>query len=272
MSRLWVFGLSGMLGRALRPHLPRWEGPVIAISRQVRPAEAGIDWRQGDLCSRDDWGLRAQDTVLSLGPLDHFVAALAVQSVLPERLLLIGSTSIHLRARSGLAHDAELVRRLAQAERTLHALAVARGLSCLLLRPTLLYGDTEDGLARPARFAARWGFLPFPSGSHGLRQPVHVAEIAELLARHWGSDGPRGSYDLPGGEAVSLEALIRRGLAARGVPARLLPLPGGLLERLADWSGNQGLASSLLRRNLDQTHDVGPATCDLGWAPGPFRP
>ena len=56
------------------------------------------------------------------------------------------------------------------------------GVAVTVLRPTMLYGSGRDSLSQLVATAHRWRLLPLPAGATGLRQPVHVGDVARACS------------------------------------------------------------------------------------------
>ncbi len=55
-----------------------------------------------------------------------------------------------------------------------------QGVEWVILRPTLIYGHGRDkNITEIARFIRRFGFFPLLGKANGLRQPIHVEDVAE---------------------------------------------------------------------------------------------
>jgi len=276
-----VFGLSGQIGRVLAPSLLAGGWRLLAVSRQAdqqEPGPPGLSWLAGSLEQpppiRD-----AVDLVLSLGPLDAFVAWLQRMGLdSGTRIVAIGSTSVRFKANSLAPQELAQARALADAERTLFELAQARQWRVTLLRPTLIYGHGRDtGLGHLAARARRWRLCPLPSGAVGLRQPLHVDDLAEAILASLREPAAVGQgYDLAGGETLPFEAMVRRYLRRHAPAARILRLPWPLFTlglavfaRLAKKPLGP-LDPERLRR--DQLADIAGAARDLGFCPRKFEP
>jgi nucleoside-diphosphate-sugar epimerase len=276
--RALVFGASGQIGTPLLARLraARWE--VDAVSRGARANAPGLRWLRGDLAHCD--GLPAGvDAIFSCGPLDHFSRWYATCRIDAARVVAFGSTSATAKAASGDAHERDLARRLREGEEGVFAAARARGAAATLLRPTLVYGAGRDRtLARIAGFARRRRWMVLPSVATGLRQPVHVDDLAEAAMRACDAPASHGrGYDLPGGETLPYREMVARMLAAMRPPARLLELPAPWFAAAlagARWLGKaEGIGDAAigrLRENL--VFDAGPAARDFGYAPRRFDP
>lgn len=274
--RALVFGASGQIGAPLlrRLHVAGWD--VLAVSRETRPAAPGIQWLRGDLQHCD--GLPASvDAIFSCGPLDHFARWYAASTIEAPRVLAFGSTSVGAKADSVDAAERDLARLLREGEDRTFATAAARDSAATLLRPTLVYGAGRDmTLARIAAFARRRGWMALPAGATGLRQPVHVEDLAAAAMTAHDAVASHGrGYDLPGGETLPYREMVARLLAAMQPAPRLLELPAPLFAialgaaRLAGVARGIGDAA-VGRLRDDLVFDAGPAARDFGYAPRRF--
>src|SRR3546814_433619 len=177
MRSALVFGGSGQIGRPLLVYLHRRGWQVIAVSRREQPAMPGVRWLRGDLQAV---GLQPRvDAIFSCGPLDHFARWYAQSLVECPRVVAFGSTSVEVKQDSADAAERDLAMRLREGEAGVLAAASARNAAATLLRPTLVYGAAGDRtLTRIATMAARWHRFALPRNANGLRQQVHVEDLA----------------------------------------------------------------------------------------------
>lgn len=274
---LLIVGLSGQVGDALRVRVRELGQPVLALSRQARAPEDGIEWIVGSLQAMptlpDDL-----DAVVSLGPLDAFAEWFAAQAPPGLRVVALGSTGRVDKRDSSDPAERALAGRLQAAETTLFDAARARGAMATVLRPTLLYGNGRDRTLTPlVGLARRWRVVPLPWSARGRRQPVHVEDVADAVLACLRTPATAGQgYDLPGGETLSFDAMLRRALAAQAPGSRVLRLPARVFD-LARWlAGRAGIGrasnGALSRLSLDQVADPSPAHAAFGWEPRRFVP
>lgn len=278
MRNALVFGGSGQIGASLldRLHDDGWR--VTAVSRTPRNDEPGVQWLQGDLAAVD--GLpRRVEAIFSCGPLDHFARWYARARIEAERILAFGSTSIEVKRGSSDPGERDVAQRLREGERMVFETAAARGAAATLLRPTLVYGvGTDQTLSRIAALAGRWGRFVLPRHATGLRQPVHVRDLAAAAFAAVDAPASHGhAYALPGGEALPYREMVARVLAVLQPPARLVELPSPLfnLALLAAQISGHGTGlgeAAVTRMRSNLVFDAGPAQRDFGYAPRAFKP
>ncbi|KRG41799.1 nucleoside-diphosphate sugar epimerase [Stenotrophomonas panacihumi] len=274
----WVFGGSGQIGERVLDRLLARGVEVTAWSRQPQAPRPGLTWRAGGLSEAGTLPAGVE-AVFSCGPLDHFARWFAGQSGAPARVVAFGSTSVEVKADSADAGERDVARRLAEAEATLFAAAAARGTAATVLRPTLVYGAGRDAtLSVIAAMARRHGRFVLPRSAAGLRQPVHVDDLADAALAAWTSPATyQHAYAVGGGEVLSYDQMVARVLQALAPPATLhrvpTPLFTGML-RIAHAAGRlRGLNAEALRRmRADLVFDLAPARRDFGYAPRGFAP
>ena len=273
-----IFGASGQIGLPLSTRLRADGWRVLAVSRRPRVDGDGLHWLRGDFADPPVLP-PAVDAIFSCGPLDLFARWLAMAATEAPRVVAFGSTSVHSKRASADPGERDLARRLGEAEALLFATAARRGMAATVLRPTLVYGAGRDAsLTRIVALARRLHGIVLPRGADGLRQPVHVNDLAaaaQLAAASPASHG-RG-YDLPGGETLAYADMVRRVLACQRPPLRLHRLPAPLFRMLLVGARLAGLARGLndeavRRMGEDLAFDAAPARRDFGYAPRPFRP
>lgn len=276
--RALVFGGSGQVGAAVIARMLAAGWDLDALSRTPRAPAPGLRWLQGGFDALPTLA-RGYEAIVSCGPLDHFARWHAGSGVAAGRVVAFGSTSLAVKRGSADAGERGLAERLEGAERALFATARRARAEAIVLRPTLVYGAGRDlTLSRIAAIGRRFRWFPLPAGACGLRQPVHVDDLAAtaIAALQVRGAGGRG-YDLPGGETLPYREMVARVLSALDPPARLLELPApvfsGLASALRATGRLQGFgAAAQARLRDDLVFDPAPAATALGHAPRAFRP
>lgn len=277
MPAALVFGATGQVGRPLVARLrsDRWD--IVAVSRDAHQ-DPGVCWVEGSLASLSAVPGRF-DVVFSCGPLDHFARWYAAHGAGLPRVVAFGSTSVEVKHASGDPRERDLSARLAKGEKVLFAAASRHGAAATVLRPTLVYGAGADRtLTRVAELARRWRVVPLPADATGLRQPVHVEDLAAAAVAARASTAAHGqAYALPGGETLPYRDMVARVAAVLDPPARMWPLPahvfrGALaLARMGGAVDDFGDAAAA-RLRQDLVFDAAPARRDFGYAPRAFVP
>lgn len=152
-----------------------------------------------------------------------------------------------------------------EAEQALHKLAAATGMELVVIRPPLVYGPGVR-----ANFRSMMGWLrrgvPLPLGAiDNRRSLVALDNLCDLIVTCVRHPAAAGQTFLAGdGEDVSTPELLQRLGRALGHPARLLPVPPGLLRASFALLGK----SEVARRLCSSLQvDIGPTRERLGWRP-----
>lgn len=152
-----------------------------------------------------------------------------------------------------------------EAELALSQLAVQTGMELVIIRPPLVYGPgVRANFARLVRCLQRG--LPLPLGAiDNRRSLVGLDNLVDLLVVCLSHPAAAGQVFLVSdGEDVSTSALLRRMGQALGCPARLLPVPAGVLKMAATILGKGAVAQRLchsLQVDMAKTRQL------LGWNP-----
>ena len=278
MRHALVFGASGQVGRPLLDRLQAAGWRITALSRESRSDEPGLHWLQGEF-ARLPTLPRSVDAIFSCGPLDLFSHWYAKAAPDAARVIAFGSTSADVKADSADADERDVAQRLRMAEARVLDAARTRDAGATLLRPTLVYGAGRDRtLARIAGLAQRWGRFVLPRRANGLRQPVHVDDLADAAFRASATPATAGNtYALPGGETLTYREMVARVLATLQPPPPLIELPGPLFALALKTAQSRGIATGLgpaavERMRSDLVFDIEPARRDFGYAPRPFQP
>jgi len=258
-----VLGATSFVGRALVPRLEQEGWRVVPFSRTGSPA------------------------VASDAPIPFWVALCPIWAV-PEhftrleahgarRLVALSSTSRFTKNESADAGERDVARRLEAAEEAVHGWGAARGALTVILRPTLIYDGLHDkNITLIASFIRRRGWFPVLGPAEGLRQPVHVDDVAAACTAALTGGVSGEAYDLSGAETLSYRDMVGRAFDAVGLPRRFVTVPRWavraaipILRRLPVF---RGISVAMFdRMNEDMVFDHSAARRDLGFEPRPFR-
>lgn len=279
MRRALVFGATGQIGGPLIDLLEADGWRITAVSRQSQRDRPGLYWLQGALPTFEGRAPGDVDAIFSCGPLDAFSQWYETASIECPRVIAFGSTSIDVKRGSSDPKERDVAERLREGEQRVFDRAAAVGAQATLLRPTLVYGAGRDHtLTRIATLARRWKRFVLPRNATGLREPVHVCDLARAAFDACDSDAAGGkAYALPGGERVAYRDMVARVLAVMTPPPKLIEVPSPIFTaallgaRAMGRIGGFGDAA-VARMRSDLVFDMTPAQRDFGYAPRPFRP
>ncbi len=152
-----------------------------------------------------------------------------------------------------------------EAEQGLREIGAQTGMEVVIIRPPLVYGPGVK-----ANFAAMMRWLkcgvPLPLGAiHNQRSLVAIDNLVDLILlclTH--PAAAHQTFLVSDGEDVSTTALLRRMGQAMGCPARLIPVPSGMLKLAGALVGKSDVVQRLcgsLQVDIAKTRDI------LGWTP-----
>ena len=134
-----------------------------------------------------------------------------------------------------------------EAEQGLKMLAADTGMEVVIIRPVLVYGP---GVKANFLSMMRWLYrgVPLPFGAvHNQRSLVAIDNLVDLIVTC--SDHPAAAnqvFLVSDGEDVSTTQLLHKLAQALGTPARLLPIPVGLMSGVAALLGQRALSDRIL--------------------------
>lgn len=272
-----VFGASSLLGTHLLQHLGDAGYVVHAFSRSHRTSGTDVaTWHKYPESSLTDIShLKLCVCLVPIWVLPEFFSQLLAAGV--RRVVALSSTSVFTKQDSLDMSERRLSQKIADSEKKFTQWAQVHGIEWVILRPTLIFGSGADkNIAVIAKFIKRLGFFPLCGKANGLRQPVHVRDVASACVsalRHQNVEGM--DFNLSGAETLTYREMVSSVFAMYGLKPRLIPLPVfvfrfgfyflRLLPRYRHWS--LGMA---LRMNHDQTCDHSQASSVLGFSPQGF--
>jgi len=134
-----------------------------------------------------------------------------------------------------------------EAEQGLMQLAVETEMEVVIIRPPLVYGPGVKGNFASMIKLVEKG-LPLPLGAiYNKRSLVGIDNLVDLIIRCMDHPAAANQVFLAGdGEDLSTTELLRGVGNAMGKPARLIPVPAGLLQFGATLLGRKAMAQRLL--------------------------
>lgn len=152
-----------------------------------------------------------------------------------------------------------------EAERILARISKETGLEVVILRPPLVYGPgVKANFLRLLQCVAAGYPLPLARVGNA-RSMVYVGNLVDAISLCAVLPAAVGkTFLVSDGDDVSTSELIRRIGAALGRPARLLPVPPGLMRLVGKLTGKSAAVDRLLG---SLTIDVSKIRKELGWTP-----
>jgi len=297
-KRILLTGATGFVGQALLAELARRGHAIVATSRhaqqlagaerciQITDLNGDIDWQQALLGIDVVIHAAARVHVLhdqAADPLAEFRRAnvdgtlsLARQAAEAgvRRFVFISSIKVlGEQTRLGIPFRPDNVPRPVdpygiskrEAEDGLLTLAAETGMEAVVVRPPLIYGPGVKGnFANLIKLVERG--LPLPLGAiHNKRSLVGIGNLVDLIIRCL--DHPAAGNQVffaSDDEDLSTTELMRGVAEAMGKPARLVPVPAGMLQIGATLLGKKAMAQRLLgslQVDISKTREL------LRWTP-----
>ena len=298
--RVLVTGATGMLGRAMVTRLagdPRYTVRA-AVRRSGSALPAGVDEVEiGDMETRLDWtkALESADVVIHVAarahvmrdatysPLEEYrrantvttinLAQQAAESGI-QRFLFISSIKVNGEETAfgapftpdalAMPRDAYGVSKM-EAEQGIRQIAQRTGMSCVIVRPPLVYGP---GVKANFKVMMDWlgKGIPLPLATvHNKRSLVALDNLVDMLVtciEH--PSAANQTFLVSDGEDLSTSELLSRLSAAMGRPARLFSVPESLLR----FSAMLLCRSSMAQRLCGSLQVDISKTCEnLSWRP-----
>ncbi len=281
-EQVGLLGATSLVGKCLLQKLIQDHRHITAFSRHsVTQSHPQITWQQlstinpGKIATEKNripvWLCVAPVWVLPA----HFDLLLAYGA---RRIIVLSSTSRFTKSTSFEDSERKIAFQLIKGEELVQTWATAHGIEWIILRPTLIYGYGRDkNIAEIAQFIRRFGFFPVFGAAHGLRQPIHVNDVASACFYALSTlNLTNRSYNLTGGETLSYRDMVTRIFAALKRTPRLLTIPLWFfrmttwilrwLPRYQHWT-----AAMAERMNQDLIFDSSDARQDLNFSPRSFQ-
>lgn len=279
-SNTGVLGASSLVGACAIPLLIRDDRPVVAFSRHTElcATEAGVTWvalSSPSADTHDTFRIRSWLSLMPIWILPQYFSMIEASGA--RRVVALSSTSSFVKSDSSDPGERDIASRLAEGERALRIWAEDHGVEWVILRSTLIYGRGRDkNLSEVARFIRRFDFFPLLGRAMGLRQPIHVSDVASACLAALNSPVVTNhAYNISGGEVLSYREMVCRVFAALGKRPRLVAVPLWMFRvavallrvvpRYRHWT-----VEMAERMNRDLVFDHTEAARDLGFSPRSF--
>ena len=172
-----------------------------------------------------------------------------------QRFIFMSSVGVHggtsgaqpIQADSAFKPHTPYARSKAEAEQALSEVVRGSGMKLTVVRPPLVYGPGAPGnFGVLVRAIARGLPLPLGSLTSNRRSFVAIDNLVDLIVTCLNHPAAANqAFMVSDGEDISTADLLRRLGAAMGKPARLMPVPVGLLAFGAQLLGKREMFQSL---------------------------
>jgi len=270
-KRVGLIGGRSFVGERLRLLLEADGFETVVFSRQGGEGTISLQTAPGPLvaaienwfCLAPVWTLPEHLQLLEKYGVKHLVA--------------LSSTSRFSKKSSRSLADRTLAARLIEGEHCLREWARSSSCTLVILQPTLIYGLGRDkNVVEIARVIQRFGFFPLLGKGEGLRQPVHVDDVA-MACRAALHVRKQCTYVLSGQEVLTYRSMVARIFAGLGRQPRFIRCPLMFFSLAVRFSALhpsfRGLTTEMaIRMNNDQVFDHDKARAELGFHPRAFHP
>ena len=187
---VYLFGARTPTGQAFLNEIkilqPTWE--IISFSRSKGKKDYICDLDNPSDFKNSE--LPLPNLILSFAPiwkLSHFLSNLSSKNNTFFKslfgIICCSSSSVLTKRFAFNKNDKNLVNKLKEAEKTIQSISCSYNFDCLIIRPTLIYGNVNNfkdkNLSLILKFLRILPFIIFPSDT-GLRQPIHAKELAKV--------------------------------------------------------------------------------------------
>lgn len=232
--KIGVLGGSSPVGSQLIQLLNECGIQVVALSRSGgKQSSSSVKWlvlgQSLDLSGRGD----GVETWISVAPIwclaQHFPL---LQKLGVKKVVALSSTSRFTKTSSSDAHEAKVVHDLIAGEDSLEAWAGHHHVNWVVLRPTLIYGRSNDrNLSEIVRMIRRFRFFPLLGPGNGSRQPIYVDDVAQACVQAALSDqAVNKAYNISGAEVLAYRDMVSRVFVAMGLKPCLLQINPSLFK------------------------------------------
>ena len=282
-ANIGVLGATSFVGATLLDKLKSAQLQVFAYTRrQIHPPVNNVTWRRLDselpLSQKLNVDVAVPNWIclIPIGVLSRYFNLLEAHGV--RRLVVLSTTSRFTKMTSPDQKEQKLVRNITEAEERLQAWAESRGVEWIILRPTLIYGGGQDrNIAEITRFIRRFGFFPVFGKACGLRQPIHVQDVAGACLATLRSCTPANrAYNISGAETLTYREMVTRIFKLLDKQPLMIPIPLWMfrtavfvlrrLPRYSKWS-----SAMAERMNADMIFDHSEVRRDFEFQPRTFN-
>jgi nucleoside-diphosphate-sugar epimerase len=193
------------------------------------------------------------------------------------RAVAVGTTSRYTKFDSANGAEQRMVAEQEAAEHALISACSHAQIPWTLLRPTMVYdGRNDRNVAFIIRCIQRFGFFPMIGDGRGLRQPLHVDDLAKACVDVMRTPATYcRDYNLAGGQRLPYYAMVEFIFTVMDRDTRIVKVPTLLLKAMLQVlrlvPSYRYLNTAMVERiNEDLVFDYSTASRDFGFKPRQF--
>lgn len=275
-----VLGASSPAGQQVLRLLESHDVQVFAISRRdqlVNPEEK-LSWVRADKFKTEQTEIQELDILISVAPIwkieEYFPVLTKLQC---KKVVCLSSTSRFTKTESSSAYEEKIVADLVKGEHDLQTWASNNNVSWTVLRPTLIYGRSNDrNLSEIAKIINKFKFFPVFGKADGRRQPIYVDDVARAsVLAAFCANANNKAYNISGDEVLTYKDMVSRVFVAMGLKPKFFTINLSLfnfglfflrkIPKYKNWN-----ADMVQRMNRDMVFDHLEAKQDFGFEPQKF--
>jgi len=237
-----VTGAAGLVGQNLIPRLKERGFDIIAIdkhpanTRILKALHPDIEVLEADISVSGRWedALAGADSIVighaQIGGIDPGPFERNNVRATERLLAAAGEKGIgHIVQISSSVVNSAAVDHYTESKKAQERLAVACGIPCVVLRPTLMFGWFDrKHLGWLARFMSRSPVFPVPGSGRYLRQPLYAGDFCSIIVACIERRVSGEAYNISGLSKVDYIDLIRELKAVLGSKTAVVKVPYGL--------------------------------------------
>jgi nucleoside-diphosphate-sugar epimerase len=270
-----ITGITGLTGKFLYREL-KTKLPTQKIKYLVRET-SDVSWMDGndelvtgDLYEQEDVtsALQGCDSVLHLAPrsvLPHVIKGCELNKI--HRIFYVNSTGIYSQFKSS-----------SHADKKNEVLLKESGLTYTIVRPTMIYGNEQDGnMHMLIKIMKRTPLYPVLGKGHGLMHPIYAQDLAKCLVEVLRKEKitRNKEYNVAGFEPLRYRDILTKIASALDKKVRFIHIPYGLAlfaGKIGDKIPNPLIThEKVLRLNEDKHFDYSLAKDELNFSPISFE-
>jgi nucleoside-diphosphate-sugar epimerase len=241
-----VTGAAGLVGQNLMPRLKERGFDIIAIDKHpantkiLKALHPDIEVIEADISTPGRWedALAGADSIVighaQIGGIDPDPFETNNIRATERLLAAAGEMGVrHIVQISSSVVNSAAVDHYTESKKAQERLAVACGIPCVVLRPTLMFGWFDrKHLGWLARFMRRSPIFPVPGNGRYLRQPLYAGDFCSIIVACIERRMSGEAYNISGLSKVDYIDLIRELKAVLDARTAIVRVPYGLFWRL----------------------------------------